>query len=149
MAFNRIEAHALVKEHTNVTIEDDQGTHFRLAVREPDTGCLIWREWSFVGDHSMLSDYIARKGIKRKSLYIAAHLVPFSIGGSHMYIIAMTTEEYFDINQQGKFDGHMVSNMEQAFDIAEKHNVSLYDGGEILTREILGVQSGKEDSKQD
>ncbi|EAA8667552.1 DUF905 domain-containing protein [Salmonella enterica subsp. diarizonae] len=44
--FTREQATAVADEYTNITIEDDQGTHFRLVIRDTD-GMLIWRDRNF------------------------------------------------------------------------------------------------------
>ncbi|EOI6601649.1 DUF905 family protein, partial [Yersinia enterocolitica] len=52
----------------NVTIEDDQTTHFRLVVRDDDGG-MVWRAWNFEPDAGAeLTPYIRRYGIRRSLL---------------------------------------------------------------------------------
>ncbi|CAI1007725.1 MULTISPECIES: DUF905 domain-containing protein [Serratia] len=42
----RRQAEAIVATYQNVATEDDQGTHFRLVIRDRE-GQLIWRAWNF------------------------------------------------------------------------------------------------------
>ncbi|MDH1757427.1 DUF905 domain-containing protein [Citrobacter sp. wls618] len=44
--FSREQAEAVTARYTNISIEDDQGTHFRLVIRD-GAGQLIWRAWNF------------------------------------------------------------------------------------------------------
>ncbi|MGK2893063.1 DUF905 domain-containing protein [Klebsiella michiganensis] len=44
--FTRKQAETIVAAYQNVAIEDDQGTHFRLVIRDSE-GTLIWRAWNF------------------------------------------------------------------------------------------------------
>lgn len=44
--FTREQAAAVAATHANITIEDDQGTHLRLIIRNPE-GIMIWRAWDF------------------------------------------------------------------------------------------------------
>ncbi|HCL5076925.1 TPA: DUF905 family protein [Salmonella enterica] len=63
--FTRSDAEAIVSLYTNITIEDDHGTHFRLVIRDAD-GCLIWRDWNFVAEAGvMLNRFIDSDGIPR------------------------------------------------------------------------------------
>ncbi|MEW7311148.1 DUF905 domain-containing protein [Buttiauxella gaviniae] len=64
--FTRKQAQDVAARYHNVAIEDDQGTHFRLVVRE-STGPLIWRNWNFEADGgAMLNRYIERYGVKKQ-----------------------------------------------------------------------------------
>ena len=47
--FTRRQAEAVVALYCNITIEDDQGSHFRLVIRDCDSQ-LIWRAWNFESD---------------------------------------------------------------------------------------------------
>ena len=66
--FTRQDAYRVVAFYTNVFIEDDQGTHFRLVVRDDDGG-MVWRAWNFEPDAGAgLTPYIRRYGIRRSLL---------------------------------------------------------------------------------
>ncbi|HEF2141934.1 TPA: DUF905 family protein, partial [Escherichia coli] len=47
----------------NITLEDDQGSHFRLVVRDTE-GRMLWRAWNFEPDAGEgLNRYIRTSGI--------------------------------------------------------------------------------------
>ena len=61
--FTRAQAEAIAAAYINIAIEDDQGTHFRLVIRDTDD-MLIWRDWNFAPEAGvMLNRYIASNGI--------------------------------------------------------------------------------------
>ncbi|GLH25580.1 UPF0401 protein YkfF [Enterobacter sp. 200527-13] len=63
--FTRRQAGVVVAAYQNVTIEDDQGAHFRLVIRSSE-GQLIWRAWNFeasAGD--WLNRYLLSHGLPR------------------------------------------------------------------------------------
>lgn len=63
--FTRSDAEVIVSLYTNIIIEDDQGTHFRLVIRDTD-GSLIWRDWNFAAEAgAMLNRFIDSNGIPR------------------------------------------------------------------------------------
>lgn len=63
--FTRSDAEVIVSLYTNITIEDDQGTHFRLVIRDAD-GTLIWRDWNFAAEAGvMLNRFINSDGTPR------------------------------------------------------------------------------------
>ncbi|EGH6907012.1 DUF905 domain-containing protein [Salmonella enterica subsp. enterica serovar Stanley] len=66
-SFTRKDASDITAHYLNVTIEDDQGTHFRLVIRDTD-GMLIWRTWNFEANAGeWLNRYIASDGIRKPS----------------------------------------------------------------------------------
>ena len=66
-AFTRTQAEAVAAVYINIAIEDDQGSHFRLVIRDIDN-TLIWRDWNFAPNAGvMLNRYIASHGISVSS----------------------------------------------------------------------------------
>lgn len=64
-AFSREQATHVPAAFSNVFIEDDQGSHFRLVVREP-SGALIWRSFDFEHDAGYwLRRYINSRGVRQ------------------------------------------------------------------------------------
>ena len=64
--FSRNQALAVTTAYLNVLIEDDQGTHFRLVIRNAE-GKLRWRCWNFEPDAGkQLNSYLASEGILRQ-----------------------------------------------------------------------------------
>ncbi|EMS1123168.1 DUF905 domain-containing protein [Klebsiella aerogenes] len=66
-SFTRQQAEAVTRRYHNIAIEDDQGSHFRLVVRDPE-GRMVWRAWCFEPDTGEgLNRYIRQYGILRVS----------------------------------------------------------------------------------
>ncbi|EEW6220709.1 DUF905 domain-containing protein [Escherichia coli] len=64
--FSRNQALAVTTAYLNVLIEDDQGTHFRLVIRNAE-GQLRWRCWNFEPNAGkQLNPYLASEGILRQ-----------------------------------------------------------------------------------
>ncbi|EQP55991.1 phage protein [Escherichia coli HVH 172 (4-3248542)] len=64
--FSRNQALAVTTAYLNVLIEDDQGAHFRLVIRNAE-GQLRWRCWNFEPDAGkQLNPYLASEGILRQ-----------------------------------------------------------------------------------
>lgn len=62
-SFSRQQAETLIRLYRNITIEDDQGSHFRLVVRDTE-GRMLWRAWNFEPDAGEgLNRYIRTSGI--------------------------------------------------------------------------------------
>ena len=64
--FTRTQAEGIAAACTNVAIEDDQGTHFRLVIRDSKEQ-LIWRAWNFEANAGeWLNRYIVSHGIPKR-----------------------------------------------------------------------------------
>ncbi|HAT1684984.1 TPA: DUF905 domain-containing protein [Klebsiella oxytoca] len=64
--FTRRQAEAVVAAYQNVTIEDDQSTHFRLVLRDGE-GQLLWRVWNFEPDTGFwFNRYLLSHGIPKR-----------------------------------------------------------------------------------
>lgn len=64
--FTRRQAEAVVALYSNVAIEDDQGTHFRLVIRDSDNQ-LIWRAWNFEASAGeWLNRYLVSHGVRNR-----------------------------------------------------------------------------------
>ncbi|HDH7806397.1 TPA: DUF905 domain-containing protein [Raoultella ornithinolytica] len=62
--FTRIQAEAVTTTYSNITIEDDLSSHFRLVVRDTE-GRMVWRAWNFEADAGEgLNRYIRISGIR-------------------------------------------------------------------------------------
>lgn len=65
--FTRRQAKAITAAYRNLTIEDDQSSHFRLVVRDAE-GRMVWRAWNFEPDAGAgLNPYIRQYGIMKES----------------------------------------------------------------------------------
>lgn len=63
--FTREQAEAMAAVYRNVAIEDDQGNHFRLVIRDSE-GQLIWRAWDFEANAGeWLNRYLVSHGIPK------------------------------------------------------------------------------------
>ncbi|MCA5931678.1 DUF905 domain-containing protein [Pectobacterium versatile] len=61
--FTRTQGEAVTAAYRNITIEDDQRSHFRLVVRDPE-GRMVWRAWNFEPDAGAgLNPHIRQHGI--------------------------------------------------------------------------------------
>ncbi|MHA0885942.1 DUF905 family protein [Klebsiella grimontii] len=59
------QAEAVVALYRNIAIDDDQSTHFRLAIRGCDSQ-LIWRAWNFEANTGeWINRYLLSHGIPR------------------------------------------------------------------------------------
>lgn len=63
-----------------------------------------------------------------------AHLINYPFAGMHFYMVVLSETESFDPEEyiSGRFNGHMVHELDEAFDIAAAYNVTLYRNGEQL-----------------
>lgn len=66
-SFTRQQAEAVTRRYHNIAIEDDQGSHFCLVVRDSE-GRMVWQAWCFEPDAGEgLNRYIRKSGILRAS----------------------------------------------------------------------------------
>ena len=63
-----------------------------------------------------------------------AHLINYPFAGMHFYMVVLSETESFDHEEyiSGRFKGHMVHELDEAFHIAASYDVPLYRNGEQL-----------------
>lgn len=65
--FTRQQAECVSAAYRNIFIEDDQGSHFRLVLRDAD-GRMLWQAWNFESESGIgLKAYIRDYGLLRDS----------------------------------------------------------------------------------
>jgi hypothetical protein len=74
-SFSRQQAETLIRLYRNITIEDDQGSHFRLVVRDTE-GRMVWRAWNFEPD--------AGEGLNRYIRSMASVQTPYPLTAKHL-----------------------------------------------------------------
>ncbi|MGP9437846.1 DUF905 family protein [Ewingella sp. AOP8-B2-18] len=63
--FTRQQAEAVAAAYSNIAIEDDQGTHFRLVLRV--FGQMVWRAWNFQPDAGAeFNKFIVSNGVRKQ-----------------------------------------------------------------------------------
>ncbi|WP_373226432.1 DUF905 family protein [Enterobacter cloacae complex sp. ESBL7] len=63
--FTRAQATTVTTLYTNVTLEDDHGSQFRLVIRDSDNQ-LIWRAWNFEANAGeWLNRYLLSHGVRK------------------------------------------------------------------------------------
>ena len=66
--FTRQQAEAVTSRYQNISIEDDQRSHFRLVVHDTE-GRTVWRAWNFEPDAGEgLNGYIRQYGIHKDTV---------------------------------------------------------------------------------